>query len=84
MVKEVSLLPGKTLYAVKGKARLLGIAGEAHRSWTPEEDNILISKYPEMGLSVESLLPGKSRAAISTRASVLGLKSNRVKKDNTK
>ena len=80
--KVVSLLPGKTLAAVKGKARLLGIAGEAHRSWTPEEDNILISKYSEMGLSIESLLPGKSRAAIRTRASMLGLKSNRVKRDN--
>lgn len=82
--KVVSLLPGKTLNAVKGKARLLGIAGEAHRSWTSEEDNILTSKYPEMGLSIESLLPGKSHAAIRARASMLGLKSNRMKKDNTK
>ena len=42
-------------------------------TWSPEEDQILYTKYPEMGNNCAELLPGRSRAACSVRAGRLGI-----------
>lgn len=50
------------------------------RTWTPEQIELLIDKYPESTpAQLLSLFPDKTKAAIRTKATVLGLKKKNPK-----
>ncbi len=52
--------------------------GVATQFWTPEEDQILRTHYPSMGVRVMQFLPRRTRGSTSRRASELGLRRRGV------
>ncbi len=87
-VKELQekYLPNKTVPAVSGKARSLGITSTGSTFWTEKEDEILkkyYGKIPNKELK-EKYLPDKTASAISHRAKRLGIKSVQAKEAWTK
>lgn len=76
--KIMHLLPGRTERAIRKRANDLGL--NAGRSYSVEEDNIIISYYPSIGTEVVSMLPGRTKAGIVKRAQLLGVQRVQKKK----
>lgn len=73
---------GKTISAVKSKAKLLGIVrSESVRVWNKGRVKILMEIYPDMRNSEIASVIGVSESAVSGMAFKLGLKKSREFKD---
>lgn len=72
------LLPGRTVEAVRVHAYKLGAVTPANRdAWTPDEDEVVRERYPEVGSRSPEwaeLLPNRTPSAIRRRANKLGLR----------
>lgn len=69
------LLPGRSRAAITAQASKMGITRE--RGWSPEEEQILRTYYPVMGIKVADKLPQRTKAAIKGRVQFLGLRVHR-------
>lgn len=71
--KVASRLPGRTIDAIRVEAKKLGLRYQGVSvPWT-EDDKVLISRYPYVGIAVRELLPTRSESAICKRVVSLGL-----------
>lgn len=73
----VTLLPYRTPGSIKTRASYLGVKKSYHskskRSWTVDEEQILIDKYNVLGKDITTLLPNKSWSSIRNKAYHMGV-----------
>lgn len=67
----MSLLPGRTKWAIRSRAKILGVAPPTNR-WSKAEDEVIIRLYPDYD-AMAKLLPHRKRMATIARAKALGI-----------
>lgn len=73
----LKLLPNRTLKAVQGQARRLGLPMRA-KNWPAEHDELLRQHYRARGGLVVAEMTGRSVVAVQTRARILGVRADRA------
>lgn len=69
-------LNGRTIASCQSRACKLGInRQQPHKNgkWQPDEDEILRTWYPKIGVRVAGMLPYRTKSAIQNRAALFGL-----------
>ncbi|QLR43356.1 hypothetical protein HV346_11980 [Enterobacter sp. RHBSTW-00994] len=68
----MALLPDRTRGTIQWMAGKLGVI--CARSWTPEEELILVAGYPALGTAVAGQLYGRTPEAVKIKACDMGVK----------
>ena len=80
--KIAQFLPGKTNQSVHNRWNLLNrqrTGPKARVPWTPEEDQILINRFYELGhqwVKIAQFLPGRSVGCVKSRWEILNIRQN--------
>ena len=73
---ELEQVLGCTKSAVKNRIHFLGMKRATRRCWSPEEDAVLVARYPNERSAILEQELGRATGTVCARANMLGLKKS--------